>query len=65
MRPNNLAVGTSLLAEPAGRITRLGRSFARSRDYDAMGEPGSCVRTASTTGRTMPMQFAPLKRPVM
>lgn len=23
----------------SGRITKLGRSFARSRDYDAMGEP--------------------------
>lgn len=22
----------------SGRITKLGRSFARSRDYDAMGE---------------------------
>jgi hypothetical protein len=23
---------------PAGKVTKLGRSFARSRDYDAMGE---------------------------
>ena len=26
----------------SGKITRLGRSFARSRDYDAMGDSPSC-----------------------
>ncbi len=26
----------------SGRITKLGRSFARSRDYDAMGKPLQC-----------------------
>lgn len=24
----------------AGKVTKLGRSFSRSRDYDAMGESG-------------------------
>lgn len=27
---------------PAGRISKLGRSFARSRDYDAMGKYTEC-----------------------
>ena len=27
----------------SGKITKLGRSFARSKDYDAMGGPGRCV----------------------
>lgn len=30
----------------SGRITKLGRSFARSRDYDAMGQsPAFCAIT--------------------
>lgn len=29
--------GHTLLGAPTGRISKLGRSFARSRDYDAMG----------------------------
>lgn len=28
----------------SGKVTKLGRSFTRSRDYDAMGPQTRCVR---------------------
>ena len=51
----------------SGKITRLGRSFARSRDYDAMGErqenssatqlPAIRCQQLSTTDCSVPARF--------
>ena len=41
----------------SGRITKLGRSFARSRDYDAMGTHSS-ARACTTSRPTVPSQYS-------
>ena len=37
----------------SGKITRLGRSFARSRDYDAMGKRWRCCLNALRSCRVL------------
>ena len=38
-----LAGDVVAIDKTSGKISKLGRSFARSRDYDAMGADVSCV----------------------
>ena len=56
-----LAGDVIAIDKTSGKVTKLGRSFAMSRDYDAMGadvgliEPNACLITYSSPDKICPM----------